>query len=309
MQKFESIIEFVQHFSTDAICREHLEQSRWNGTPRCPFCDSTNVHRHPNSKRFNCRVKGCRKIFTATVGTIYENSNIPLNKWYLAVYILTVHSKGISSKQLVRYVKVTQKTAWFMTHRIREMFIERNPEPLEGIVEVDETMCGGSDKFRHEHKKKGIAGKTILIGALARGGKITTRILPNAKKEHIEGFVLDTLHSNSKLITDEASAYQKVGKDFNHESVNHKAKEYVRKDDKSIHTNTIEGFWSLLKRQVKGIHHSISPKHYQRYAIENCYRYNYRALEQHDIFEKAIANCEGRLTYNRLKSDISYDNQ
>src|ERR1700733_9411094 len=130
MKTFKSILEFQQEFSSEEKCRKELEQQRWNGTPACPFCGSINVHRFPNGKIFKCREKGCRKKFSATVGTIYENTKIPLSKWFLATYILTVHSKGISSLQLSNWLDCTQKTAWFLTHRIREMLTEKQPELL-----------------------------------------------------------------------------------------------------------------------------------------------------------------------------------
>jgi transposase-like protein len=159
MKAFKSILAFQKHFDTDEKCREHLELSRWNGTPACPFCGSIGVHRFPNGRIFKCR--DCRKKFSVTVGTMYENTKIPLTKWFLATYILTNHSKGISSLQLASWLDVTQKTAWFLNHRIREMLTEKNPALLEGTVEIDETYVGGSDKNRHQHKKKGKGSKAM----------------------------------------------------------------------------------------------------------------------------------------------------
>lgn len=295
MKTFKSILQFQKEFSTDEKCREHLEQTRWNGTPACPFCGVTNVHRFPNGRIFKCR--DCRKKFSVTVGTIYENSKVPLTKWYLATYILTTHSKGISSLQLATMLDVTQKTAWFLNHRIREMLTEKAPELLTGTVEVDETYVGGSDKNRHQHKKKGADSKTMVVGAVQRGGKVKTAIIPKTDIKNATKFILDNVEQGANMVTDESHAYNRVKDHYNHETVNHRAKEYVRG---TVHTNTIEGFWNILKKQINGIHHSVSPQHLKRYCNESAYRYNRKDLTQDEKFADALANCEGRLKYSTL---------
>jgi len=301
MKTFKSILQFQKHFSTDEKCRTYLEQQRWNGTPTCPHCGSLNVCRFETDKRtFKCREKVCRKKFTVTVGTIYENTKIPLTKWFLATYILSVHSKGISSLQLASWLDVTQKTAWFLNHRIREMLTEKAPELLSGVVEVDETYVGGSDKNRHKSKKKGRGAKTMVIGAIARGGSLKTKTIPHTDIENVTQFISDSIDKGSNMVTDESHAYNKVKHNYNHDTVNHRAKEYVRG---SIHTNTIEGYWNILKKQINGIHHSVSPQHLQRYCNESAYRYNRRALAQDERFEDVIGNCEKRLTYQQLISN------
>src|SRR5437762_7392600 len=171
MKTFKSILEFQKEFSTEERCREYLEQQRWNGTPACPFCGSINVCRFANGKTFKCREKQCRSKFSVTVGSIYENTKIPLTKWFLATYILAVHSKGISSLQLATWLGVTQKTAWHLNHRIREMLTDKAPELLEGIVEVDETYVGGSLRNIHASKKEKLNlkredNKTMVFGAV-----------------------------------------------------------------------------------------------------------------------------------------------
>jgi len=303
MKTFKSILEFQKEFSTEEKCREYLEQQRWNGTPACPFCGSLNVHRFPNGKIFKCREKECRSKFSVTVGTIYENTKVPLTKWFLATYILAVHSKGISSLQLASWLGVTQKTAWHLNHRIRVMLTENAPELLEGIVEVDETYIGGSLKNIHAKKKealKGLDNKTMVFGAVQRDGKVKTKVIPQTNIENISGAIEEFVATDSFMVSDEHHAYNKVGEKYKHRKVNHRAKEYVRKEDISIHTNNIEGYWNILKKQIDGIHHSVSPKHLQRYCNESAFRYNNRAAFQDERFSIALANCNGSLKYKAL---------
>lgn len=330
MKEFKSILEFQKHFDTDEKCREHLEQTRWNGTPACPFCGSINVHRFPNGKTFNCREKECRKNFSVTVGTIYENSKVPLNKWYLATYILANHSKGISSLQLSKWLDITQKSAWFLNHRIREMLKETQPELLADKVEADESFVGGSitnqsNKKRKEYVENGAnwhQNKTVIVGMLAREkaiiverphkvikgktvkekkiekkSKVITQVSANISGQDIRLFIVGNVAQNSKLFTDEAKFYKQLANVYQHESVNHSSNEYRRGE---CHTNTLEGYWSLLKRQIIGIHHSVSGKHLQRYSNESSYRYNHRELTQDAKFDNTIKRCNGRLKYKQL---------
>jgi ribosomal protein L37AE/L43A/transposase-like protein len=303
MKTFKSILDFQKEFSSEEKCREYLEQQRWNGTPACPFCGSINVHRFPNGKIFKCREKGCRNKFSVTVGTIYENTKIPLTKWFLATYILSVHSKGISSLQLATWLGVTQKTAWHLNHRIRVMLTDKAPELLDGIVEVDETYVGGSLKNIHAKKKealKGLDNKTMVFGAVQRGGNVRTKVIPQTNLENVSAAIEGFVAPNSTMVTDEHHAYNQVGKKYNHRKVNHRDKEYVRKEDILVHTNNIEGYWNILKRQIDGIHHSVSPKHLQRYCNESAFRYNNRVLFQDERFAAALANCNGSLKYKDL---------
>ena len=307
MKTFKSILEFQKEFSTEEKCREYLEAQRWNGTPACPFCGSLNVRRFPNGRIFKCREKQCRNKFSVTVGTIYENTKIPLTKWFLATYILSVHSKGISSLQLATWLGVTQKTAWFLNHRIRVMLTNNAPELLEGIVEVDETYIGGSESNKHAHKRKvkgGAGGKTMVFGAIQRGGKVRTKVIPQTNLENVNEAIEGFIAPDSTMVSDEHQAYNQVGKKYNHKKVNHREKEYVRKENILVHTNNIEGYWSILKRQIDGIHHSVSPKHLQRYCDESAFRFNHKESFQDERFADALANCNGRLKYKALTAKI-----
>jgi transposase-like protein len=304
MKTFKNIFDFQSHFNTEEKCREYLEQQRWGNTPACPCCGSTNVKRFATNNRiFKCREKECRNKFSVTVGTIYENTKIPLQKWFLATYILAVHSKGISSLQLAAWLGVTQKTAWHLNHRIREMLTANAPELLEGIVEIDETYVGGSQSNKHASKrtvKGGAGGKAMVLGAVERGGNVKARVIAKTDATNIIPTIKEFVATDSIMVTDEHNAYNKLHLDYTHKRVNHREKEYVRYEDIKVHTNSIEGFWNILKKQINGIHHSVSPKHLQRYCDESAFRYNHRKAFQDERFADALANCEGTLKFKDL---------
>ncbi len=294
MQAFKSLVEFQKHFNTEEKCREYLEIQRWGGTVACPYCGCAKVYRYKDGKRYNCAEPTCKRVFSVTVGTIYENTKLPLVKWFLATYLLAVHSKGISSMQLSKFLGITQKSAWHMAHRIREGFIDA-PEQLKGTVEIDETYVGGSDKNRHEHKKKGKGGKAAVLGAVERGGRLTAKVLADNSNESIKEAVKDIVAPESTIMTDEHRAYNNLG--YTHETIKHNQKEFARGN---VHTNRIEGYWSLLKRQIDGIHHFVTSKHLQRYCNESSFRYNRRETTQDVRFASVLANCEGQLRYQDL---------
>jgi len=306
MKTFNSILQFQKAFSTDEKCRKYLELQRWGGTPACPFCGSVNVCRFANGKIFKCREKECRKKFSVTVGTVYESSKIPLTKWFLAMYILTNHSKGISSLQLAKWIDVTQKTAWFINHRLRESIAEKAPQMLSGDIEIDETYIGGKRSNKHAWqreeliKKYGVTGfseKMGVIGYLQRGGKVHAHKLDIANIHTLTPMIFSRIEKGSTIMTDGHGAYKRLAKKYKHVVVNHHQGEYVVGQ---YHTNTLEGFWSILKRQINGIHHFVSRKHINRYCNESAYRYNTRELAQDEKFADALQRCDGRLKYKDL---------
>lgn len=305
MKTFKSILQFQKHFDTDEKCREFLEQQRWGSTPACPHCGSTNVNRFATDKRIlKCREKVCRKKFSVTVGTIYQDTKIPLTKWFLATYILSIHSKGISSLQLASWLDITQKSAWHLNHRIREMLSTKAPKVLKGLVEVDETYVGGKISNKHRSKRKLFSrndNKTMVFGAVEREGIVITKIVPDTTKESLINAVTENIEKGSVMVSDENPSYNGLSKDYSHARVNHSSGAYVIG---AAHTNTIEGFWSLLKRQINGIHHYVSPKHLQRYCNEASFRYNAKLITQDERFANAVSNCEGNLTYETLTKQI-----
>jgi transposase-like protein len=289
---------FHQRFPDEKSCRDYLKKARFpDGNIVCPKCATFDkIYELKDGKRYKCG--NCKHIFTITVGTIFEASHISLHKWFLAIYIVSAHKKGISSLQLHRDLGVTQKTAWFILHRIRYMLAHGDSKRiLSGTVEADETYIKNTGK---EFKNRGreVGGTTPVIGIVERGGEVRTFPVKSATRKELEGNLLKHVEKTAHVMTDQHSGYNYIGYHFkNHETVNHGTKEYVRGN---VHTNTIEGFWSLLKRGIIGIYHYVSPKHIHRYCGEYQYRYNTRKIEDGDRFFNSLKTTETRLKYSTL---------
>jgi len=288
----------MMHFSDKETCKSYLAEMRWSNGITCPHCSHYKIYTMKN----NYKCAGCRKQFSVTKGTIFENSPIPLQKWFAAIWLITSHKKGISSLQLHRDIGVTQKTAWFMLHRLRNCFgIE--DEKLENTVEADETYVGGKNKDRHESKKiKGTQGrstkdKAAVLGMVERGGKVKAVKVPDVSAETLTTEILSNVKDGAKVYSDEWVGYNGLDAIYKHAIVNHSAKEYVNGD---VHTDTIEGFWSLLKRGIIGIYHFTSKKHLQKYLNAFAYRYNTRHFECSQRFSNMLAMSNVRLTYKEL---------
>lgn len=296
MKTFKSILEFTQAFSTDLKCRKYIETKLWaDGKPVCPHCAVIDdCYRFSDSRRFKC--KACKKQFTVTVGTIFEGSHVELQKWFVAIYLLCSHKKGISSLQLSRDLNITQKSAWYMLHRLRYAFRSKSfLAPLNNVVEIDETYVGGKDKNRHE-MKKGME-KTVVFGMIQRGGEVRTETVKEASHKDLYPVIQKNVEAGSKLMTDDANIYYALAKMYTHQSVNHKLGEYVRDD---VHTNTIENFWSLFKRGIIGIYHQISPKHLNKYLDEFEFRYNSKKENDENRIGLMLGKSEGYLSYKEL---------
>jgi transposase-like protein len=301
IRDFDSLFDLVSYFDTEEKCVNHLIQWRWNGEPTCPYCASSRVNElKGKTKRFKCY--GCRKQFGVRVGTIFHDSKLSLRKWFIAIFIFTAHKRGISSHQLSRDLSITQKTAWFVLHRIREIFKSERPT-LFGEIEIDETYLGGLEKNKHKNKKtKGTQGrstktKTPIVGIIERQGKVFALPVRKVNTEVLEALVNTTVASDSKLFTDEFRPYRALDISFDREVVNHGAGEYVRGN---AHTNSIENFWSHFKRTIVGTYFHISDLHIESYTNEFTYRFNNRDLSDGSRFDITLANAEKRLTYKQL---------
>lgn len=305
--KFKSLQDVIRKLSDEDVCRRFLEKQRWGGKPHCPQCGTDKPYKLKDGKTYKCRNSECYKRFTVTVGTVFENSKIKLNQWLIAIYICTAHKKGISSHQLARDLNITQKTAWFMLHRIREILKEKMPAILSGtgVVELDETYYGAPEKNKHKSKRtEGTQGRNTLtkkpiFGMIQRGGKLVMSPVPDVKGETLKGIVADMVAKDSTIVTDEWGSYNGLHVDYTHLRVEHGAGEYARG---IVHVNNLEGAWSLLKRGITGIYHSVSVKHLSRYCDEYAYRYNTRDVKDVDRFELSLGRMEGRLTYKTLIS-------
>lgn len=304
---FNNLRELILSMPTDEVCKQYLAQQRWNGKTVCPYCGHNKCYTIEGGKRFKCASNTCYKRFTVTVGTIFESSNIPLDKWFTAIYLTTAHKKGISSYQLGRDISVTQKSAWFMLHRIREMM--RNKKPvvlgLNNPVEADETFVGGKFGNMHNSKRKKLndpnnptTNKTTVLGMMERGGKLVAVVIPPKNSLQITKVVANTVVNNATLITDSSNVYMRISSGYNHHAVNHSIHEYVKENN--IHTNSIEGAFSHFKRMIYGIYHQITSKHTHRYCDEFTYRFNSRKIKDADRFALSISNVEGRLKYKQL---------
>ena len=241
-------------------------------------------------------------VFSVTVGTIFENTKLPLRVWFTAIYLACNTSKGVSSVNLAQLTGVTQKTAWFVLCRIREMLIDKVPAVLTGPVEVDETWVGGSEANKHKDKRtpgaQGRHDKTAVLGILQRDGRVVVRPISNTRKKTIQPILRKHVAVGATLHTDEHMSYGGLTTIYKHEAVNHSSHKYVIGN---AHTNGIENFWSLMKRGITGIYHQVSPKHLHRYCNEYAYRFNNRGLPGIVKFDTAVLQADGRrLTYRRL---------
>lgn len=298
---FKNLLDLLDYYEDEAICRQLLEEQRWNGKPVCPHCGHDKVYR--TDRGFKCADKKCYKKFSVTVGTVFENTKIPLRIWFAAIYVCTSHKKGIASHQLAKDLGITQKTAWFLMHRIREMLKEKAPQMLKNVVEADETYIGGKEKNKHQSKKtEGVQGrstktKTAVFGITERGGDVVAYSVEHVDTATLQGGIEKYVEKGATVNTDEWGAYNGLSENYTHEVVNHGAKEYAREFS---HTNNIESFWALLKRGIVGIYHHVSPKHLDRYCNEFSYRYNTKKAKDADRFFASLKRTHGRLTYKRL---------
>lgn len=302
-----NLSKLAKHFSDEDSARQLLERMRWPNGAACPRCGGADPYRltpKATSKSpgrqglWKCRA--CRKQFTVTVGTVFEGSHVSLSKWLLALHLICASKKGMSAHQLHRMLGVTYKTAWFMAHRLRYAMTQ---EPLKtklgtngAIVEADETYVGG--RVKSGRKGPNFENKTGVVALVERGGKVRAAVMPKIQGEHVVAHIKQHVDPSVRLMTDESRLYIGIGREMaSHESVKHSLKEYVRGD---VHTNTVEGFFSLLKRGITGVYHHVGVGHLHRYVDEFVFRYDSRKMSDSERTHLAMLGAEGkRLTYKQ----------
>lgn len=269
-----SLFELTELFPDEQSCLDHLRSIRWRDGEFCPHCGGNKIYHFSDRKTFKCG--DCKKRFSIKVGTVFEDTKLPLRKWFMAIWLITNHPKGIASTTLAKDLKITQKSAWFVLQRLRFAATTKSfNAPLKGTVEADTTYIGGKEKNKHSKDRKGGtqggAGKDVVLGILERDGELRAGYVEDTKGPTMREAIGENVTPGSALMTDEDRSFKGLGKDYRHQAVNHSAGEYVREQ---AHTNGIESVWALLKRRIVGVHHWVSSKHLDRYVQEMSWRFN-----------------------------------
>ncbi|HEX4738129.1 MAG TPA: IS1595 family transposase [Allosphingosinicella sp.] len=303
-QEPRTLMEAVRYFADPDVALQHMVELRWPNGVTCPTCKRRDVRFIPTRRIWECRAKHSRKQFSAKVGTIFEDSALPLDKWFVAIWMVANCKNGISSYEMGRALGITQKSAWHMNHRIRLAMKLGTIEKMDGHIEADETYIGGKAINRHKgdpRRGPGTADKVGVVGALQRQGSAVAAVIARADTHTLDSFVHAVTTPQALVSTDEHSGYRFLGRTFQHGVVRHSAGEYVVG---AHHTNGIEGFWALLKRSIKGTYISVEPFHLGRYVDEQVFRFNERKGTDGTRFATALRGIIGRkLTYRELISN------
>lgn len=303
-----TLMEAVRYFADPEVALATAVELRWPNGIACPTCGRTDVRFISTRRIWECKEKHAKRQFSAKVGTIFEDSALPLDKWFVAIWAIANCKNGISSYELARSIGVTQKSAWHMLHRIRLAMHTGSFDKMDGTVEADETYIGGLAKNMHKHKREraikgtGGAGKAVVMGILQRAtegrpSRVRAKMIRHADHCTLQSEIRANVESKSAVYTDGWAAYRGLTKDYVHATVDH-AVEYV---NGVVHTNGIENFWSLLKRTIKGTYVSVEPFHLGRYLDEQAFRFNLRTGSDAERFKSALGSITGkRLTYREL---------
>lgn len=317
MESFSNLIQLQRYFNNELACVHYLEKLKWNGKPVCPKCGCEKLYRIPTRlknpdledyKDYQCSNRSCKKMFSILTDSVFSGSKVSLQTWFSAMYLISAHKKGISSHQLARDLGITQKTAWFILHRVRASYTPELPaSPKDGLFMADELFVGGEEKNKHAEKKtegtqgRSVKTKTPVFGIMQKGGKIYTEVVPDTKSTTLKPIIKQLVKDGAIIVTDEWLGYSGLSRDYDHIVINHNTKEYVRG---AFTVNNVENFWSILARGIYGIYHHVSPKHLHRYCNEFSYRYNMRRNSDIAKFNAAVFLSKGkRLTYNQLISE------
>lgn len=301
----ETLMQAIRHFADDDICQEFVEKMRWPEAVKCLQCGSDKIGHIKSRRMYQC--KECRKQFSVKKGTIFEDSALSLDKWLCAIWMMVNAKNGVSSYEIARSIGITQKSAWHMQARIRKAMELGTIEKLTGEVEVDESFIGGKAKNMHKSKRakkirgKGYSGKAIVLGMMERDGEVRIAVIANTRRKTLHPEIYKHVEKGSTVYTDALASYEQLDPDFVHETIDH-AVAYV---DGRVHTNSLENYWSLFKRCIKGTHISIEPYHIHRYLAEQAFRFNRRKQSDRQRFESVCRHISGKkLTYGSLISEV-----
>jgi transposase-like protein len=296
--------------SDEKAAVEFMEAQRWGDHPACPRCGDLDVYQMKDAKtgerqaNFRWRCHGCKEQFTVRIGTVFEDSRIELRHWCFAFWRSATSKKGVSALEIHRQTGLSYKSSLFMLHRIRFAMDEQDIEPLKGDVEVDELFIGGQRRVYNNSNKSRIRPKTPVIGLKERGGRVRPRVVADVTAASLKGAIRANVDKSARILTDEWSGYRGIGKEYagGHETVRHSTHEYARGD---VHTNSIEGFFGMVRRGLDGIYHSVSKKHLHRYLSEFEFRHNHRELDDGERTVAAIRAANNkRLTYKQQVGDV-----
>lgn len=295
---FDSLYSLFEAFPDEQSCIDHLREIRWRDGEFCPYCGGMRIYHFSDRRTFKCG--DCRQRFSIKVGTIFEDTKLPLRKWFAAIWMITNHPKGIASTTIAKDLHITQKTGWFMLHRLR--YAARTNSfnaPLKGTVESDTTFVGGKNHNRHAKDRKpgqqGGGGKEVVLGMVERDGELRAEHVSDNNAPTLRGSIRKNVKPGSRIMSDGDAAFRMP--EYKNEWVEHGKGEYVRGD---AHTQTIDSVWALLKRQIIGIHHWVSAKHLQKYVDEMAWRFNRRDMDPPPRMNDLFTCVEGRLKYKVL---------